>query len=61
MISLGPPAQGLESRDVCAVAQLILDIVVFQRKKGPPCSKYGKTSGQSQMGILIFDSDTESR
>lgn len=57
MISVGPPAQGLENRDVCAVAQLILDIV-FQRKEGPTCSKYGKTSSQSQMGILIFDSDS---
>lgn len=53
MISVGPPAQGLEHGDVCAVAQLILDIV-FQSKEGLTCSKYGKTRGQSQMGILIF-------
>lgn len=56
MISVGPPAQGLGNRDVCAVR----DIVVFQRKEGPTCSKYGKTSSQSQMRILIFDSDTDS-
>lgn len=31
MLSLGPPAQGLENSDVCAV----LDIVVFRGKRGP--------------------------